>query len=180
MSNALAVLEAYRSGDLALLRELLGDPAGFPNVRHAAPDQATVLEMAIYHGPIELIRSLLELGADPNYEDAAGFPSLIAVLSCGERDDRYELVELLLGFGADIDQRGQNDYTPLHYAACLDDPRAIELLVQHGADLEARTHIDDYATPLEEAVILGRSAAVTALRHAESSARRSREENRQQ
>ncbi len=29
----------------------------------------------------------------------------------------YEILELLLSFGADIQQRGHNDYTPLNYAA---------------------------------------------------------------
>ena len=82
----------------------------------------------------------------------------------GRRGDIYELLELLLSFGADIQRRGVNDYTPLHYAAHLDDPKAIGFLLAHGADLNARTHIDDFATPLEEAEILGRANAVQALR----------------
>jgi ankyrin repeat protein len=40
-----------------------------------------VLEYAIYHGPLAFIRTLLELGADPNYRDHVGFPALIAALS---------------------------------------------------------------------------------------------------
>ena len=78
-----------------------------------------ILEYAIYHSPLAFIRRLLELGADPNYGDHAGFPSLIAALSCGARKDRDEILELLLANGADIQQRGMNDYTPLHTAlAC--------------------------------------------------------------
>jgi uncharacterized protein len=57
-----------------------------------------------------------------------------------------------------------NDWTPLHYADSLDDPAAIELLLAHGADAEARTRIDDYATPLEEAEILNRRRAAEALK----------------
>ena len=41
------------------------------------------------------IETLLELGADPNYDHDDGFPSLIAALST-DRDDRYALVQLLL------------------------------------------------------------------------------------
>ena len=40
-----------------------------------------MLESAIYHSPLAFIRELLELGANANYPDHAGFPSLIAALS---------------------------------------------------------------------------------------------------
>ncbi len=164
MSAARAIHEAYKTGDLEALQGLLGDLPGFPNCRGPEGLDEIVLEYAIYHSPLPFIRALLELGADPNYQDHAGFPSLIAALSCPERGDTYELLELLLSFGADLRQRGVNDYTPLHYAAHLDDAKAIEFLLAHGADPNARTQIDDFATPLEEAEILGRAKAVQALR----------------
>lgn len=163
MSDARAIDAAYKRGDLAALRTLLGEPPDFPNCRGPAGGGEIILEYAIYHSPLAFIRSLLELGADPNYEDHAGFPSLIAALST-DRADRYEMVELLLAFGADIQARGINDWTPLHYAAATDDQDGIRLLLARGADPSARTRIDDCATPLEEAEILGRSAAVRLLR----------------
>ena len=57
-----------------------------------------------------------------------------------------------------------NDWTPLHHAAATDDVRAIELLLAHGADPNARTRIDDHATPLAEAEHLGRTEAARILR----------------
>src|SRR5919205_202962 len=57
-------------------------------------------------------------------------------------------------------------HSPLPYAASQDDAAAIELLVAKGADLNARSGIDDYATPLEEAENLGRAKAVKALSRA--------------
>jgi uncharacterized protein len=156
--------EAFTRGDLGAVKHALGDPPGFPNSRgeHAFGEP---LEYAIYHSPLPFIRTLLELGADPSYQDGTGFPSLIAALST-DRSDKYQLLELLLSFGADIQQRGVNDYTPLHYAANLDDADAVELLLAHGADPTARTNIDDFATPLEEAENLGRTKAAEALRRA--------------
>jgi len=162
VADAIAVHEAYRKGDLAALKAALGDPPDFPNGRNPPGFEAGGLEYAIYHSPLAFIRTLLELGAEPNYPDAAGFPALIAALSTG-RLDRLAIVELLLAHRADIEQRGINDYTPLHYAAATDDPEAIELLLAHGADPGARTRIDACATPLEEAEMLGRNAAVQAL-----------------
>jgi uncharacterized protein len=162
-SDPMAIHEAYRRGDLEALRAALGNPADFPNCRGARAGGEIILEYAIYHSPLRCIRALLALGADPNYQDHAGFPSLIAALS-GARADRYQIIELLLSFGADIQQRGVNDYTPLHYAAATEDLKAIELLLAQGADPSARTGIDDHATPLEEAQLLGRSKAAQLLR----------------
>jgi len=59
---------------------------------------------------------------------------------------------------------GLNDWTPLHYAVSRDDVAAIELLLAHGADVNARTRIDDLTTPLEEAEQLNRKRAVDALK----------------
>jgi len=162
LTEAINLHKAYVEGDLEAVKKALGNPADFPNCLGPLGVGEICLEYAIYHSPLSFIQTLLELGADPNYPDHCGFPSLIAALSTS-RDDKYEIIELLLSFGADIGQRGVNDYTPLHYAANADDPRAIELLIAHGADTEARTAIDDYATPLEEAEHLGRSQAVKAL-----------------
>jgi ankyrin repeat protein len=163
MHDALAIDAAYKRGDLSALRTLLGEPLDFPNCRGPTGVGEIILEYAIYHSPVAFIRTLLELGADPNYEDDAGFPSLIAALST-DRADRYEIIELLLAFGADIQAHGINDWTPLHYAAATDDLDGIRLLLACGADPNARTRIDDHATPLEEAKHLGRAAAVRLLR----------------
>lgn len=166
MHKSLAILDAYKRGDLEALKTLLGNPPDFPNCQGPPGMGEIILEYAIYHSPLFFIRELLELGADPNYGDHAGFPSLIATLSSSDRPDMYEILELLLSFGADIQQRGHNDYTPLHYAAGMEDIRAMELLLAHGADLNARTRIDDCATPLEEMEILGREQAAAFLRKA--------------
>jgi ankyrin repeat protein len=163
MHEALAIDDAYRRGDLERLKALLGAPPDFPNCRGPAGVGEIILEYAIYHGPLAFIRTLVEQGADPNYQDHAGFPSLIAALST-DRPDRYEIVELLLTFGADIEACGHNDWTPLHYAVVNDDLKAIALLLAHGADPNARTRIDDLTTPLEDAEILGRTEIVEVLR----------------
>lgn len=163
MADAIAIHAAYIRGDLEALKSALGHPPDFPNSRGPIGIAEHCLEYAIYHSPLPFIHTLLELGANPNYQDLGGFPSLIAALST-ERRDKYEIIELLLSFGADIQQRGINDWTPLHYAAAANDSKAIELLLSHGADPTARTNVDDFTTPLEEAENLGCSEAAEALR----------------
>ena len=165
MSDALPIHEAFKLGNLDALKAALGNPPDFPNCNGEPLTTGHVLEYAIYHSPAAFIRTLLELGADPNYRDPAGFPSLIAALSCPERPDLQDIMDMLLAHGADIQQRGVNDHTPLHYAAAANDVKMIQWLLAHGADPHAKTHIDDYATPLEEAENLGQSDAVKVLRN---------------
>ena len=155
--------EAFKKGDLDLVRSLLHNPPDFPNC--PLPGGGSILEYAIYHAPLSFIQSLIALGITVNYDAAAGFPCLIATLST-EREDRVEVLKLLLEHSADVQQRGVNDYTPLHYAVARNDVRAVELLLAFGADPDARTNIDDYATPLQEAEIAGRgdSKAAQVLR----------------
>ena len=148
---------AFRVGDLAALYAATDDPACVPN----GPMPLTIgscLEYAIYHSPLVFIRTLLEIGADPNPVNHAGFPPLIAALSCSRshpgsfaRSDVIDVIMILLSFGADPNQRGINDYTPLHMAVSERNLRAIEVLLEAGADPSLPTRIDDCETPLEMA-----------------------------
>ena len=161
-----AAHHAYVTGDLPALRAALGEPPDFPNCRQpfdlAIGDHP--LEYAIYWSPLGFIEQLLKLGANPNYPDHAGFPSLIAGLST-RRPDKLEVLELLLASGADVGQRGVNDWTPLHYAVVERDAEAVRLLLAHGADPMLKTRIDDCTSPLEDADAVGFTAGAE-LMHA--------------
>jgi uncharacterized protein len=158
-----AISEAFHVGDLARLREALGDPPSFPNdplPLDVFGPAGSVLEYAIYHSPLTFIHELLELGASPNPPSAlhAGFPPLLAALAkvnarsgSQARPDVPDLLRLLLRYGADPNQRGLNDWTALHMAASECSAEAIRILVEAGADPTLRTRIDDCLTPREEA-----------------------------
>src|SRR5262249_53578159 len=111
------------------------------------------------------------LGADPNWPAGDGFPPLIAALSCARsspgapaRPDVYEILELLLDRGADVGQRGLNDYTPLHWAAGVGIVSIVDLLLAHGADPNESAGIDDMEAALEVASVAGHSKVVDRLR----------------
>lgn len=171
----IALHNAYVRGDIEAIRALMGEPDDFPNSRGPMAVGEIVLEYAIYWSPFAAIKRLLEMGANPNYGAAggaadglshAGFPSLIAALSAQRRteEDKLAIIELLLAFGADIQQRGHNDWTPLHWAAANNQPDAVALLLKHGADPQARTRIDECETPIEGAERAGLTDVVRRLR----------------
>ena len=146
---------AFRAGDLAALRAAVEDPDRVPH----GPMPLAIgpcLEYAIYHSPLPFVRTLLEIGANPNPEDHIGFPPLIAALSCSRpqpgapgRSDVADIIKLLLTFGADPNQRGINDYTALHMAVGERNLAAVEILLEAGADPRLRTRIDAFESPRE-------------------------------
>jgi ankyrin repeat protein len=161
--RAMKIDAAFRAGDLPALLAAVEDPGHVPN----GPMPLAIgpcLEYAIYHSPLAFIRTLLEIGANPNPDrgDHIGFPPLIAALSCSRskpgspaRPDALDIMKLLLEFGADPNQRGVNDYTPQHMAVGERNLPAVRLLLEAGADPELRTRIDDYETAREMAVSAG-------------------------
>jgi hypothetical protein len=157
--------DAFKAGDLEALRAAVEDPAAIPN--GVMPDTVgPCLVYAIYRSPLGFIRTLLDIGADPNAPVDDGFPPLIAALSAGQqapgstpREDVHDVLRLLLKRGTDPHQRGINDYTPLHMAVAVRDAGAVQILLDHGADPDVRTRVDDYDTPLE----MARAAGLTEI-----------------
>lgn len=153
--------DAFHQGDLDALRAAVDDSAVVPNGRMPYAI-GSCLVYAIYHSPLAFIRTLLEIGADPNAPVDDGFPPVIAALSCTReqpgatrRTDVDDIIRLLLSFGVDPNQRGINDYTPLHMAVAERNPLAVQTLLLGGADPDLRTRIDECDTPLEMAEAVG-------------------------
>jgi hypothetical protein len=159
--QVLRIHDAFRQGDLEALRAAVDDPASIPN-GPMPMGIGSCLVYAIYHSPRAFIRTLLELGADPNAPADDGFPPLVAAIGTARavpgapgRTDVDDLIRLLLAFGADPNQRGINDYTPLHMAVAERQALAIHRLLAAGADPGLRTRIDAFETPLEMAHAAG-------------------------
>ena len=106
---------------------------------------------------------MLGKGVELAFRDELGITPLHAAIE-REREDRHEVMVALLTAGAPVNVHGTNDFTPAHLAAAREDIEALKILIKHGADLTVRTNIDEYATPLEEAQILGRTKSVEFLK----------------
>ena len=147
------VHDAFVRGDIVELRAALDHPEDFPNT-WAGMAVGTLLVYAVYWSPIAFVRELLDAGANPNRHDDDGFPPIIGGLvdaadraGANVRPDVAEVVTLLLARGSDPNQRGINDYTPLHFVAGVGHVPLIRLLLAHGADPALTTRIDDYESP---------------------------------
>jgi len=107
---------------------------------------------------LELMRALLELGADPNIANADGTTPLMAAAGLGTQSpgedpgtelECIEAVKLALSLGADINVVDKNGDTALHGAAYKNLPALVEYLVSKGADIAVWHRQNKYGwTPL--------------------------------
>ncbi len=99
------------------------------------------LEIAIRKRNLELVRLLLEHGADPNHKRKAtnisGISGRYMLLSAAINFGTYEIAELLLKHGARVDVTafvGKSEVDALSYTIAHKELRFAKLLLDHGAD----------------------------------------------
>jgi hypothetical protein len=116
----------------------------------------------------EAVKALLAAGIAPDAGAvAASETPLYAVLAQGchlqgaETDWLVETVEILLAAGADVNRLDENRNPPLIHAAHYCGPRVAALLVDAGAQVDARN--GSGITPLALALIMGNFDAAEAL-----------------
>ena len=111
------------------------------DVNTRSNDHQTPLHLASYFGSVEIVRLILDHGADPeaNAEGDMGDKPLHKV-SYGKyrsEEDGVRVAQLLLERGADVNTRRNNHQTPLHVASYYGNVEIVRLLLDNGADPEA-------------------------------------------
>src|SRR5688572_4464750 len=140
----------------------------YPPARNIAFDRAndypvmttgsTPLQRAAYGGDVEMMKLLLENGANMALANVNGVSPMIALTNPGGTRNRNKSettviqgLTLLMAAGADINQKsGVNGATSLHTTARLNWLEVVKFLVDNGANLDAKDNNGliplDYAT----------------------------------
>lgn len=132
-------LEQVEAGNIENVRLFL--EAGMDIDALVDPSRGTALSVAAVKGRRELVRYLLDRKADVNKPSKVGWTPLISAAFDSNRDYicRDDLLRLLLANGAEVNRTMRDGDTALTCAAqvrCLD---AVKILLEHKADINART-----------------------------------------
>jgi hypothetical protein len=106
-------------------------------VQDASPSLSwTALHLCAGRGNLDAVRTLLELGANPNKRCGS---RRFAALHIAARYDHAGVAEMLLSRGAEIDAKDGQGYTALHAAVAQNSIAAARVLVSEGADMSVAT-----------------------------------------
>lgn len=147
---------AAQAGDAEKTKELLTQNPALLEARDNF--QRTPLHWACRGVHLDLVKYLVERGADVNAVDINGIAALHSVASRGH----LEAARILIENGARIDQQSTIDLsTPLHYAVAGGYEEVVSLLLAKGARVDVR-NIDE-RTALHVAAQAGDAAIIREL-----------------
>ncbi len=137
-----ALMDAVKRNDIAKVQQLIAQGV---NVDEKDASQDVPLIMAAYMGHTEIVKALLEAGADVTAVD----PGMKATaLHAAAYAGRADAARLLIEYGIAIDQQGPyNGYTALHDAVWQNNVETAEVLINAGANLTITSNSGQ--TPLE-------------------------------
>lgn len=165
--------DAIRSGDAARVSALLDAD---PSLLHASENNISPVLTAVYHGRDDIARLLVDRGAPLSFGEACALGDEARVKEMLARDpdvlhsrtaDGYpaagmaiffrhgQLARWLIEQGADVNAAAENamKVAPVHAAAAACDRETMRLLLERGADANAKQQMD--YTPLHTAAARG-------------------------
>ena len=126
-----SLVHACETGDLGGVVHMLGRGAN-PHTR--SPNGLPLIHLASNAGHTEIVKFLLNLGAEVNSGDSASFIPLHYASYHG----KYDTVVLLIEAGSEVDALGANGSSPLHLASAGDHHTVAQYLLDMGAVSDRR------------------------------------------
>jgi truncated hemoglobin YjbI len=134
-----------------------------PSLRSRQFAGRTLLHYAAGAGCLEIVALLLQTGVDANVLDTGSHPPLYRVANECAFDTGPEIVRMLVGAGADVNNHGGvTRATPLHMAARRGFVAIAQALIDCGAHLDARD--TKGCTPFDRAINCRQSEVAGLLR----------------
>ncbi|MGW7225578.1 ankyrin repeat domain-containing protein [Streptomyces cyaneofuscatus] len=133
MDVADRLARAAEDGDVAAVARLLSDGA---EVDGLGGDGRSALDLAVHAGHMDVVRVLLDAGADPRQR--AGAYGEVTPLGLAAMYGYVAVAELLLDAGATTGAQGRLSFPPLVLAATSTEhghPQMVDLLLRRGADI---------------------------------------------
>jgi len=147
---------AAARGDLDAVKAFIAKGVNI-NTREKNYDQDTALTFASNLGHTEIVKYLIEKGADINLADAKGRTPLWYASGV----DNIENIKLLLAAGADVNKSPKNGETAIIRAACNGQTETIKLLLAKKANINDKT--DENITPLMCAAMYDKAETINFL-----------------
>uniref|UniRef100_K9IKL3 Ankyrin repeat, SAM and basic leucine zipper domain-containing protein 1 n=2 Tax=Desmodus rotundus TaxID=9430 RepID=K9IKL3_DESRO len=127
--------KALTTGDISLVQELLNSGI---SVDSSFRYGWTPLMYAASVSNVELVRVLLDRGANANFDKEKQTILITACSARGSEEQIVKCVELLLSRNADPNVACRRLMTPIMYAARGGHPQVVALLVAHGAEVNTQ------------------------------------------
>jgi uncharacterized protein len=167
-----AIRRQGKPTSLAAVQLTLARKYGFPSWRKLKAhvellEQAAAAVEAISSGDTKSLKRLLSQNSDLANIRVDDKRTLLHVATDwpGHFPNNVETIAVLVASGAEVNAAfaGRHSETPLHWAASSNDVAVIDVLLDHGADIEAQGSVIGGGTPMSDAVAFGQWQAACRL-----------------
>jgi len=154
-----AAQEAVESGNSRVLEQLLDAGVDPDNPGDQVEHTVPLIAFAVPYGNPEMIRMLIDAGADVTYTTPDGRTLLISAAETNEPS----VIELLLDAKLPVRAQDESGLTALHVAAKRGSPEIVRLFIEAGADIYAEHEKYRPKTPMDQAIFSANVAIVRML-----------------